>query len=1107
MDVLASAATAASYFNNRDKPVDKVIKSTKIKRAKPVGDSIYSSDDTPNNKRLLKSIASDRHKLALNPLETGIVPDIYNQILSVKQDRDDRLRRAKKSGVLESFDGDSVFSEESVVSRKSKKSIDTMSDHMGFMRRADALKDNKCYEKNIVGDSKKPEFFNQFDDLAYDNPNPPVSSNNTPHKIGPDARMARLTIERDLALKGGYSDFDKKDGDMTYGVVRGQDFIHNNMVPSFKSKSYGISKVVQDRIDEVKQRKLDTFTGSINNLDYRPKEERRPLFNPQVGLTWVYGMPNFTDYMQPRYIPGRERRNELLQQPVRVTPGLNLGYNEINKNGFNDTWRPLEKTVDELRTANNPKISYGGRVIPGMKGERRGIIPNVAKRRPPRFQENDPRDMLKSLTYYRAPSIYGNFEAPNTNRQMTTRAWYSPANTSPTYHKPDNMQGTYHVPHRENFGTRGPGPGVVGVDQEKNASLTADTYYVQPTNRNTTEKRTYVNPAGPEWQKGQAFDMSSNVPDPTLRNLTEKRTWNNPLGPEWQKGHAFDMNSNVPDPTLRNLTEKKTWNNPLGPEWQKGYAFDMNSNVPDPTLRNLTEKKTWNNPLGPEWQKGYAFDMQTNIPNPTLRNTTEINSNLQGAAPAWKKGPAFDMQTNIPDPTLRNTMENFTQYNPVAPTWQKGPAFDMQTNIPDPTLRNVMEKNTNLVGAGTSWHKGTAFDMQSNIPDPTLRNVTEINTNLVGAGTSWHKGTAFDMQSNIPDPTLRNVTEINSNLIGAGTSWHKGTAFDMQSNIPDMTLRNLTEKNTNLVGVNPWNKGAYQVNVQNTQAPTTIRQLTEKATQYNPMGPNERHNPAYSINVQNTQAPTTIRQLTQNATQYNPIGPKEREHGAYAINVQNTYAPTTLRQLTQNVTQYNPTGPKEREKGAYAINVQNTVAPTTLRQLTQNVTQYNPMGPNDREKGAYTINVQNTIAPPTIRQTTQNVTQYNPLIMHEALKERTRGDIDNSIVNLSKEFVSTVRDGGAPVTSNYEKIPTYEQTMVQLCEPIQIDRELYGNMSGQRPLQCVPTMYTRFGNTLPEQSFRFDTCVVDSLKTNPYINNVVHKSVEYVSDQNRNLNN
>ncbi len=351
------------------------------------------------------------------------------------------------------------------------------------------------------------------------------------------------------------------------------------MVPFFKrgaGKGYGPDSIFQKKLDDVKQRKMERFTGSTKNVEYRPKTERRPLFNPHVGLTWIYGMPNFTDYYSSRYIPGRERRNEKLHQPVRVTPGLNLGYNEVNKQGFHDTFRALPRTVDELRTANNPKISYGNVVIPGMKSVKRPIVPNVAKRKPITFKENDPRDLVKSMSYYRAPSIYGNYDAPSTNRQQTTRAWYSAAKGDSTFHKPDSMYEQHKISHKENF--KYPGPrNTTGVGREKATTSTANTYFLEPTNRQLTENRTYQQPAGGEYKKHVGFDYQTNIPDPTMRDLTQHKTYQQPAGGEFKKHVGFDYQSNIPDPTMRDLTQHKTYQQPAGGEYKKHVGFDRKS--------------------------------------------------------------------------------------------------------------------------------------------------------------------------------------------------------------------------------------------------------------------------------------------------------------------------------------------------------------------------------------------------------------------------------------------------------------------------------------------------------------------------------------------------
>lgn len=93
---------------------------------------------------------------------------------------------------------------------------------------------------------------------------------------------------------------------------------------------------------------------------------------------------------------------------------------------------------------------------------------------------------------------------------------------------------------------------------------------------------------------------------------------------------------------------------------------------------------------------------------------------------------------------------------------------------------------------------------------------------------------------------------------------------------------------------------------------------------------------------------------------------------------------------------------------------------------------------------------------------------------------------------------TVTRDGGAPTTCNYDIGPVYDFTMVQLCEPIQINRDVMGQAYGQNPLQCISTLYTRQPSLVPEQEWRNnDPCILSGLKSNPLINNTQHKSIEY----------
>ena len=255
------------------------------------------------------------------------MPPIYNQLEAVIKAKE---RNAKHPINPEAFqDIDSVFSDNSSMgSEISHNTQGIDSDHLAFFKKSNLLRDNKLYENKIREDKNtngESSWASQFNSLSFDNPSAPVSANNIQHQTGKNSRYAKLETERNLAMQGGFSDFNTQD--MTYGIVDNKDFVHNNMTPMFSDglgKGYGPNSEEQKRLSEGFQRKVDTFTGSVSNIEYKPRTERRPLFNPQVGNTWIYGMPNFTDYMATRYIPGRERRNERLMQPTRITPGLTL---------------------------------------------------------------------------------------------------------------------------------------------------------------------------------------------------------------------------------------------------------------------------------------------------------------------------------------------------------------------------------------------------------------------------------------------------------------------------------------------------------------------------------------------------------------------------------------------------------------------------------------------------------------------------------------------------------------------------------------------------------------------------------------------------------------
>ena len=165
-------------------------------------------------------------------------------------------------------------------------------------------------------------------------------------------------------------------------------FRHNNMQPFFGS-------TVKQRIGDYKTAEtlLDNMQGAGNT--HINKSSMGPLFKPQAKMHWVNGMPNISDFVQSRQNPSRNMAGVKPWQEIRVGPGLAQKDGIKGQGGFNSGMmareRWIEKTVDQLRTTTNPKVTYEGVMLGGAHyNKERGIQPKVEKNRPDRYYINGP---------------------------------------------------------------------------------------------------------------------------------------------------------------------------------------------------------------------------------------------------------------------------------------------------------------------------------------------------------------------------------------------------------------------------------------------------------------------------------------------------------------------------------------------------------------------------------------------------------------------------------------------------------------------------------------------------------------------------------------------
>ena len=175
---------------------------------------------------------------------------------------------------------------------------------------------------------------------------------------------------------------------LTGNYLDNENFKHSNMVPFNGGKVKG--NLYNANMSESV---LDNMNGSGSQL-FR-KVEQAPLFKPQENMQWSHGAPNQSDFFQSRVNVGTKNNNVKPFESEYVGPGLNQGYNSAGSGGFNsgmearDKW--MEKTVDQLRVATNPKMEYNltnheGPAASVVKNV--GLIGRVEKQGPDRFYMN-----------------------------------------------------------------------------------------------------------------------------------------------------------------------------------------------------------------------------------------------------------------------------------------------------------------------------------------------------------------------------------------------------------------------------------------------------------------------------------------------------------------------------------------------------------------------------------------------------------------------------------------------------------------------------------------------------------------------------------------------
>ncbi len=314
--------------------------------------------------------------------------------------------------------------------------------------------------------------------------------------IVPQAPMTAVTSQVRMNVEGEEAPPVYNSGKTVISPLTGlpmaaEEFTHNNMVPFYRGS------LKQNMTDSGNRSILDDHIGMGSTQI--AKREQGPLFDPHREPTGnIYGMESVTSFMQDRMVAPTNRAGERPIEPVQVAPGLNSGYSSFGNGGFQqfETQEIARQrlSVDELRAASNPKVTYEGMMIAGKSlNTQRGDLGETRKYRPDTFflNENGERNFVTAGENTKAT------ERPTQVMKYQTREDTTAENVGPA--TASDFKATYttpsfrapHVRQHDGFGFRnadGSTYGVVDTDA-KNNDFGRQGYDLPVNQRNVTSER------------------------------------------------------------------------------------------------------------------------------------------------------------------------------------------------------------------------------------------------------------------------------------------------------------------------------------------------------------------------------------------------------------------------------------------------------------------------------------------------------------------------------------------------------------------------------------------------------------------------------------------
>ena len=527
-------------------------------------------------------------------------------------------------------------------------------------------------------------------------------------------------------------------------------FRHNNMVPFFGG-------TVKQNVDEkANNTLLENFTGNINY--YEEKKEIGPFFAAENNIRNPYGMASFTSWEQNRYIPSKIMNNVGPVEQVRVGPGLNQGYTAQPSGGFqqaNSRDYVLPKTVDELRVRTNPKLTYYGRVLPGVHIGKPAKIGLVQKQNPDSFFINSPDRYFTTVGVQTAARMRPNVVMKNVNRKTTTlKRRIGPA--GPTRGSKFGVRPGIKVSNKMVYGTDG------FRNMDASGNWTIDNGAPHDYGKKSIKLRHTIRP----------------------ETATCVRTGNVAIQEGQEKAPIY--NKQRPRTTKKIVQSARAVGNVDGVD-KKGFVRDPND-VARTTIKEQNIENEYEGNMQPQQPANPVVWDPNDVARTTIKEQNIDNENPEGYMDMGKppNGPVYD-PNDVARTTIKETnIENEYEGNMQPQQASNAPVYD-PNDVAKTTIKETNIDNDRLGIVGNSQLTGNTVRDPDDIPKTTTKETTLSESQLKPA--YFKQDAAYEIASYRVPGTTRQVTSRQYGGNAAPTNKEQG-AYLVTSN----KIRNTTRQ-------------------------------------------------------------------------------------------------------------------------------------------------------------------------------------------------------------------------------------------------------------------------------------------------------------------------